>query len=385
MFDFDSFYNNIEIMMNQRADIPVMTTPIVKPDALPVKQPVWSYADVLNNIDIGVLVLDHQLKSVAFRNPALHDILGDRSAPFGYASLLKFFPSADVTDYVADRPSTIQYNKRLLGFSIYPVSAKHTCVFIRDITEKARLESIAQAVNTMDNLGFIFSGIRHEIGNPLNSIKMTISVLRNNLDNFSKETISEYVERTYAEILRMEYLLKSLKSFSMFERIDARRHSFKSFLEKFVSLIHRDLEAQNIQLMVQPIVEDLIVLIDPQALHQAMLNLITNAAESLGDRPAGKITIRTRCDGSLAWLSVEDNGCGMSQDQLKHLFQPFCTSKPQGNGLGLVITQKLLAKMNASIDILSQEGIGTKVNIALPLADYDKSPHQDAGKTQEKA
>lgn len=360
-----------------------MFTPAMEPAERPGKQPVWSYADVLNNIDIGVLVLDHQSESVAFRNPALFEILGDRSTPFDYSNLLQFFPSVAETEHAADKPSTIQYNKRLLGFTIYPVSAKHSCVFIRDITEKARLESIAQAVNTMDNLGFIFSGIRHEIGNPLNSIKMTISVMRNNLENFSKETISEYVERTYTEILRMEYLLKSLKSFSMFERIDCRSHSFNSFLDKFISLIRRDIEAQNIQLIVEPLREQISVLIDPQALHQAMLNIITNAAEALGDKPSRKITLRTHCNGSLAWLSVEDNGCGMSQDQLKHLFQPFCTTKPQGNGLGLVITQKLLAKMNASIDILSQEGTGTKVHIALPIDGAEKTSYRESGQPQE--
>ena len=73
-------------------------------------------------------------------------------------------------------------------------------------------------------------------------------------------------------------------------------------------------------------------------------------------------------NGKLIWLTVEDNGCGIGPEQQKLLFQPFCTNKAEGNGLGLVITQKLLAKMNASLEIHSTEKIGTTVHIALPLA-----------------
>ncbi len=69
----------------------------------------------------------------------------------------------------------------------------------------------------LENLGYVFSGIRHEIGNPLNSIKMTLSVLLKNIDSFSKEQVKEFIERSLDETSRIEYLLTALKNFSLFE------------------------------------------------------------------------------------------------------------------------------------------------------------------------
>ncbi|TYP00164.1 phospho-acceptor domain-containing protein [Geothermobacter ehrlichii] len=332
----------------------------------------WTYAEVLRNLDMGILILDPQQRRMLFANPALGKILPDLGDAPSFNTVAGFFPGIDDASRHGAKPGTINHGRQILGYTIYPVAEKHLCLLVRDITRKTRLESIAQAVNTMDNLGFIFSGIRHEIGNPLNSIKMTASVLRKNLDHFSRENITEYIDRIYHEILRMEYLLKSLKSFSMFEKVDNRPQPLKEFIVHFSSLIRRDLEAKNIRLLTVLPPKEILVLMDPQALHHALLNIVTNAADALAGRPSPCIRIEAQGNGSLAWLTVEDNGCGMNEEQLTQLFQPFCTSKPEGNGLGLVITQKLLAKMNGSLEITSREGIGTRAVIALPLHDRNE-------------
>jgi len=239
---------------------------------------------------------------------------------------------------------------------------------LRDITDKIRLESIARAVNTMDNIGLIFSGIRHEIGNPLNSIKMTISVLRKNLDTFPKDTIRQYIDRTELEVNRMEYLLKALKNFSMYEKVEIKSYDLTVFLEKLESLIFRDFLDKGIRLTFERPVEEVHVFMDPRALHQAMLNILANAADALSDRFEPAILIRIVNHDLLVWLEIEDNGCGMTPEEQELLFQPFCTNKPQGNGLGLMISKKLLAKMNSTLEITSVEGQGTRVRMGLPLS-----------------
>ena len=337
----------------------------------------WGYADVLGNIDIGIMVLDTVRQVVDYRNPAATDILRDAGRLDDFTDLSKHLcGGSDIGTFaeLAHTSRTFQCGHRLLRCTIYPVSATHYCLFLRDVTEKNRLESIAQAVNTMDNIGFIFSGIRHEIGNPLNSIKMTISVLRKNLDRFSKETISEYIERTASEVARIEYLLKALRNFSMFEKLDIKEHDLGVFLAKLADLVSHDFEKQGITLIINPLTEALQALIDPRALHQALLNLLSNAADALEERPRPQVRISARRSDGLIWLTVEDNGCGIAPEQQKLLFQPFCTNKAEGNGLGLVITQKLLAKMNASLEIRSTEQVGTAVHIAIPLAPTEPPP-----------
>jgi hypothetical protein len=68
----------------------------------------------------------------------------------------------------------LRIGKQFIGYTIYLISEVYFWVYVSDITEKVRLNAIAEAVNTMNNLGYIFSGIRHELGNPINSIKTTM-------------------------------------------------------------------------------------------------------------------------------------------------------------------------------------------------------------------
>ncbi len=328
----------------------------------------WSYEEVMQNIDIGIIVVDAASRTVHYHNPTALRLLAKSNSTLDFQDLPAqlFTPKSEQDS--SDISHTVNRNGRLLGFSSYPASEHHDCLLVRDITEKRRLESIAQAVNTMDNIGFIFSGIRHEIGNPLNSIKMTVSVLQKNLDDFSKAAVGTYLERVASEITRMEYLLKSLKNFSMFEKQDIRDHDLGTFLEKLQALVAGDFAQKGIGLLIEPAPENISARFDPRALHQVLLNLLSNAVDALHGRPNKEIRISTATSGELCWLTVRDNGCGMNEEQRKLLFQPFCTSKPHGNGLGLVITRKLLTIMQASIDIRSTEGDGTIVQIALPLA-----------------
>jgi signal transduction histidine kinase len=345
-------------------------------DQQPGKQPVpvaecWSYTDVLRNLDVGIIIVDRIGQTIDLCNAAAQSIMNPAGHELTFQRLVCDLLYEDCELFCGEltyTSRTIQRGSRILGFTIYPISHRHFCILLRDITDKIRLESIAQAVNTMDNIGLIFSGIRHEIGNPLNSIKMTISVLRKNLDTFSKDTIRQYVDRTELEVSRMEYLLKSLKNFSMYEKMEIKSYDLAVFLDKLESLIAPDFLAKGIHLTFERLAVQVQVLMDPRALHQAMLNLLANAADALVDRPEPSILIRIRTHDHLIWLEIEDNGCGMTDAEQKLLFQPFCTNKPHGNGLGLMISKKLLAKMNASLEVYSTEGKGTRVRMGLPLS-----------------
>ena len=237
-----------------------------------------------------------------------------------------------------------------------------------DITEKKRLEAIAEAANLMDNLGYIFSGIRHEIGNPLNSVKMALSVLSMHLDRYPRETIREFVDRALGETSRVEYLLKALKNFSMFESPDVEPVSIKLFMHNFIALVEKDFASQGVRVQVDLPTADLLVLTDHRAFHQVMLNLLINAVDALKDREDARIAIGVSAQPGFVKVEVRDNGCGIAPENQANLFRPFYTSKPKGTGLGLVIVKKMLAKMNSSIRIESTHLQGTTVTMVLPQA-----------------
>jgi len=328
----------------------------------------WEYGKILDYIDVGVLVLDLQERRIDYRNPVFCNVLQDPGLCDSFDRLEELILVDLIKPASGPASITVSHHERTFGCSIYDIGARYRCVFIRDISEKLRLESIAQAVNTMDNIGYIFSGVRHEIGNPLNSLKMALSVLRNNLDNFERETVIEYIDRGLADIGRVEFLLRSMKSFAVFERIELRDVDLGQFMRRFMSLIESEFSERGISLVFDEPVDMSRVRIDSRALHQALLNLLANAADALADVADPEIHLFAEERDQLIRLVVSDNGAGISEAQRRHLFKPFNTSKPSGNGLGLVITRKLLAQMNADIEIESSPGNGTLAIISLPLS-----------------
>ena len=240
-------------------------------------------------------------------------------------------------------------------------------VIKKDVTERCRLESIASSVNLMDNVGFVFSGIRHELGNPVNSLKMTLSVLSKKIDLFSKEKIVEFLDRSQNEISRIEYLLQSLHSFSMFETPVPENILLPEFIKNVVDMHRKEFAAARIDLQIQIEKDAEGVYADPRALVQVLLNLFTNAMHAVEGRMQPAIIIKATKDSeSLVCLSVEDNGSGISQKNKEMLFKPFYTTRAEGTGLGLVIVKKMLAEMDCSIQVESKEFEGTTFSILLP-------------------
>lgn len=254
----------------------------------------------------------------------------------------------------------------LFDASFMPFGDDEIIVISRDITEKVRLENIAESVQMMNNLGYIFSGIRHEIGNPINAMKMTLSVLKNNIDSYSQEKILEYANRVLNEISRVEYLLTSLKNFNMYENLTLKEISLLSFIDRLLPLVKEDFSRLGIRIETDITIHDDQASADSRALQQVMLNLLSNAADALQDSDNDPQIVIGLCRrGKNLELTVQDNGVGMSQYQLDNLFKPFFTSKQQGTGLGLVIVKKLMMQMDGNIEIESKVDEGTLVRLIL--------------------
>jgi two-component system cell cycle sensor histidine kinase/response regulator CckA len=126
------------------------------------------------------------------------------------------------------------------------------------------------------------------------------------------------------------------------------------------------------------------ILADSGQLHQVILNLVTNAAQAIGDE-TGAITIELANDEhamadredpapkSCVRLSISDTGCGMEEATLNRIFEPFFTTKGvgQGTGLGLSVVHGIVAEHGGSIEVTSQPGLGTRFDIFLPAHDSE--------------
>lgn len=235
----------------------------------------------------------------------------------------------------------------------------------RDVTERMQLESVAEAVNMMDNIGSVFSGVRHEIGNPINAMNMVLGLLRDKLDSLPPDAVRDYLARLAEQVSRIEFLLRSLKSFNLYETQMPQHLPLQPFLDNFLLLIREDLTAKGIRIetTTEP---GLAATADPRALQQVLLNVINNAAEAARWRKDPMVSIDAERANERVRIRISDNGTGIREEQMKNIFKPFYTTKEGGTGLGLVIVRKMLAGMGGSIELTGRAGGGTTVEIHIP-------------------
>src|SRR5207244_12976790 len=124
-----------------------------------------------------------------------------------------------------------------------------------------------------------------------------------------------------------------------------------------------------------------IIQADPEGLHRAILNIVSNALDAVEERENGQVAVGTKleADGEMVLLVVVDNGVGISPERLNDIFKPFVSSKgSKGTGLGLAVSRKILREHGGDIVVQSQPGKGTKFILRLPV----RSPlSADAGGT----
>jgi len=330
------------------------------------------YSDIMETINIGIGVCNTENKTIVFRNRLFLEIFSGSIVPDDYdafSALLMPEAGGRTADQYPNAAEHIHINDRILGFSVYRAAEKFVWIFVRDITDKQRLESIAEAVNASTNIGYIFSGVRHEIGNPINSMKVALSVLKDNLDEYPREMVLKYINRTLDDIGRVEYLLQTLKNFNIYETQKIVNFDLFAFMERFLALSRDDFRQNGIDLSCENNSGAAWVRGDARALQQVLLNIMTNSADALEGRDDASIHVSISSSAHTVEITVMDNGCGIPEEQQKELFKPFFTSKAKGTGLGLVISRKMLAHMGGVIAVESCANLGTTVRIVLPAGD----------------
>ncbi len=246
----------------------------------------------------------------------------------------------------------------------------------RDVTDKLKLESIAETVDMMNNIGYIFTGVRHEIGNLLFGLTSNLLHLTKKIDTLDKPAIKQYASSSIDALEKVEFIFRSLRNLSMFDAIEYEDVSIAEFMDDFLVLVQEDFTKKGITITVRIEPGTECCHTDPRALQQVVLNLFINAADALIGRDDPRVSITISRDAAdMILIRIEDNGCGMTKEKIKDLFKPFHTTKAHGTGLGLVIVKKMLDRMQGTIDIESRLDEGTKVNLRIPAGKYAAAAH----------
>lgn len=263
--------------------------------------------------------------------------------------------------------------------------------------EQARLHEQLLHAQKLESLGVLAGGIAHDFNNLLAVVLGNAELARADLPDDSPAQVSLVAIEEAAQ--RAASLSGQMLAYSGHGRFEIAAIDIAAEVRAIGELLRVSLPKSAALTLPEPGAGEgdaVIVDADVSQLRQVVLNLITNAADAVSSR-GGTIAVRvgtTRCDagalarmpyafrgarpGAFAWVEVEDDGVGMSEETQARIFDPFYTTKGQGRGLGLAATLGIVRGHRGAIEVTSAPGEGTRLRLLLPLAEAREAEGQAA-------
>jgi signal transduction histidine kinase len=260
---------------------------------------------------------------------------------------------------------------------------------VRDDLDRQVQQRTKQVVRSeqLASVGFLAAGVAHEINNPLASIAMSAESLEGRVreildeDDPGHAVVANYLRMIQREAFRCKEIIEKLVDFSRSGQGGCENAELRALIEGVIEMVRHLGKYQKKHIELEP-GESIVAPVTPQEIKQVVLNLLTNALESLDE--GGSVVVRLARDHGFAEMTFTDDGCGMAPEVLEHVFEPFFTRRRsgQGTGLGLSITHQIVADHGGEIHAQSPgPGQGSTFQVRLPLTenrkDIDKRSYAD--------
>lgn len=253
---------------------------------------------------------------------------------------------------------TVTYGDQMNGEYLF--SAK-------DVSDYKQIEQTAYQNDKLAMLGKISASIAHEIRNPLTAIRGFIQLLRPHLVQLGKD---EYARIILMEIDRANDIIYEFLNSSKPSAPQTSLFSVNSLLKEVILLTESEALMKGCQIQLEEASSPVYISVDVKQIKQVILNIIKNAMDAIDDNShdqKGIIEIKSVTDGRYVHIHICDNGKGMDQHTLTHLFNPFFTTKETGTGLGLSVSYRIIKNHGGYISVESEKGEGTQFMISLPM------------------
>jgi Na+/proline symporter/signal transduction histidine kinase len=350
------------------------------------------HRQILLDLPLGVCTIDPE-ETVIIWNSAMETASGIDSSdavgrylsdlPSPWGGLLRGFAlSQDEQIYrmeleIEDRPRWFNLHKaRVVDTSsdTRGGSGSGLVILLEDLTDLETLEAELAHSDRLASVGRLAAGVAHEIGNPVTGIASLAQNLRGEEDPVViEESIREILNQTQ----RISAIVRSLMNFSRSGSSGKVHQTFPvaEVVDEAIRLVQLTPHGHQIK-FVRSCPDDLLLHGDRQGLSQVLVNLFTNASDA--SQPGDRVELIALSDGGQLRLEILDQGNGIPEKEKELVFEPFYTTKPagEGTGLGLAMAYKIILDHDGSIDIDSEQGVGTRVVIDLPLRQSDE-PNTD--------
>jgi signal transduction histidine kinase len=214
------------------------------------------------------------------------------------------------------------------------------------------------------------AGFIHEIKNHLGTLSLNLQLLAEDFETAEtprERRALDRVSRLSGECSKLVALSNDFLRFARLRELHTKRVALDEVVSELIDFLGptaREERGVEIKWFPTPDLPD--VCLDCDLFKQALLNLMLNAEQAMPD--GGTLTLIGRSEGASVFLDVIDTGVGIAPETMTKLFQPFHTTKPDGSGLGLATTRKIVTAHGGTIEVQSEPGCGTKFTIALPAA-----------------
>ncbi|WP_335713086.1 ATP-binding protein [Neobacillus drentensis] len=240
-------------------------------------------------------------------------------------------------------------------------SMKHIVIISRDITERKKSEEILLQSEKLAIVGELAAGVAHEIRNPLTTIKGFVQLYK------KEHNSDEYSDLILGEMERIEMITSELLSLGKPQAIHLKRMNIRELIENTLDLLSPQGIMNDIQFILSVEESPIFITCEKNQLKQVFLNVIKNAIEAMNNGGKIHINLRKSADGKCI-ITFQDQGCGIPEELLPRLGEPFYTLKEKGTGLGLMICHKIIKQHKGSITYQSIVNEGTLIEISIPLA-----------------
>ena len=245
--------------------------------------------------------------------------------------------------------------------------------FNQMVQDLKKLHSQLLQCDRLASLGTLSAGVAHEIKNPLAIIIQGLAFLRASMPEGDAIAI-DAVERIEKAGMRAANIVRDLLSFSRQNPPALEAQNIAAVIEDTLPLVEHQIKLKNIKILRRVSADLPFVKVDNSQMKQAFINIILNAVEAMPR--GGTITIavekpKTQAESSNLEIRFTDSGCGITEENLHKVFDPFFSTKQKqgGTGLGLSVTKGIIEGHNGTVEIESKLGEGTTVIVRLPIAD----------------
>ncbi|MFO0970461.1 MAG: ATP-binding protein [Gemmataceae bacterium] len=223
-------------------------------------------------------------------------------------------------------------------------------------------------------VGQLAAGVAHEIRNPLTGIKMLVEAAAR--PNTPRPLNGDDLQVIVREVRRLEQTVQGFLNFARLPRPKTAPCALQAIIRDACDLAQGRANEQRVNLTMHMPDEPVIVTVDADQIQTVLVNLIMNALDAVGRD--GRIELRLDApENGAVRLSISDSGPGIPAEIQNKLFQPFTTTKPNGTGLGLYLSARILDEHHGSIAARNLPEGGSRFTIALPMATKETAPREN--------